>query len=213
MCSFCRDRCSFLYRCWEYFFEWQLQKPQRITLIVVHWWSPSSRGGKSGSTCEWTEDQSHRGHFQPSAVDAWERIPYGISLCMVGNSLSYAYLVFRYKVGRVLKKYSFPFFLVELGFELRVLCLQCRCSTAWVMSPVHFALVILEMKVLWTICLGCPWTIILLVSVSQLARITGVSNLAPCQKKCLFFTVLKSYDPIPHCPYPSLISHPQVLIY
>jgi hypothetical protein len=34
---------------------------------------------------------------------------------------------------------------VGLGFELRVSRLQSRRSTAWVTSPVHFALVILEM--------------------------------------------------------------------
>jgi hypothetical protein len=34
---------------------------------------------------------------------------------------------------------------VGLGFELRVSSLQSRPSTAWVMPPVHFALVLLEM--------------------------------------------------------------------
>jgi hypothetical protein len=29
------------------------------------------------------------------------------------------------------------YFLVELGFELRALCLQSRCSTTWVTSSVH----------------------------------------------------------------------------
>jgi hypothetical protein len=33
-------------------------------------------------------------------------------------------------------------FLVGLGFELKALSLQSRCSTAWVTPPVHFALVI-----------------------------------------------------------------------
>jgi hypothetical protein len=37
---------------------------------------------------------------------------------------------------------------VVLGFELRALHLQSRCSTASATSLVHFALVILEMGVL-----------------------------------------------------------------
>jgi hypothetical protein len=32
-----------------------------------------------------------------------------------------------------------------LGFELKPLHLQTRCSTTWTTPPVHFALVILEM--------------------------------------------------------------------
>jgi hypothetical protein len=71
---------------------------------------------------------------------------------------------------------SFSFLLVGLGFELRALHLQSRCSTAWATPPVHFALVILEMGVPWTICPGWPWTVILPISTSQVARITGVSH-------------------------------------
>jgi hypothetical protein len=32
---------------------------------------------------------------------------------------------------------------------------------------------------LWTICLGWPWTMILLMSASQVARIIGVSHQCP----------------------------------
>jgi hypothetical protein len=70
------------------------------------------------------------------------------------------------------------FNLVGMGFELRALSLQSR-STIWATPPVHFALVILEMGVLQTICLDWPWTVILLISASQVARITGVSHWCP----------------------------------
>jgi hypothetical protein len=46
----------------------------------------------------------------------------------------------------------FSFFLVEPEFELRTLHLQIRLSTAWASSPVHFALVILEME-FWKVLL------------------------------------------------------------
>jgi hypothetical protein len=40
-----------------------------------------------------------------------------------------------------------PLFLMGLDFELSASCLQMRCSTiTWAPSPVHFALVILEMQ-------------------------------------------------------------------
>jgi hypothetical protein len=38
--------------------------------------------------------------------------------------------------------------LVGLGLELRASCLQRRCSTAQVTPPVHFVLLILEIRVL-----------------------------------------------------------------
>jgi hypothetical protein len=39
---------------------------------------------------------------------------------------------------------------------------------------------------LWTICLGWPWTVILLISVSQVARIIGVSHWCPAQVIFMF---------------------------
>jgi hypothetical protein len=66
------------------------------------------------------------------------------------------------------------FFLVGLTFELKTSHLQSRCSTAWAMLPVHFALVILEMGS----CKLFPRAD-LLISVSQVARITGVSHWHP----------------------------------
>jgi hypothetical protein len=53
---------------------------------------------------------------------------------------------------------------------------QSRCSTTWVIPPVHFALVIFGDRVSWTICPGWPQTSVLLTSVSQVAGITSVSH-------------------------------------
>jgi hypothetical protein len=51
------------------------------------------------------------------------------------------------------------------------------CYTTWAIPSVHFALVSFwEMRVSQTICLGWPWTAILPISASQIARITGVSH-------------------------------------
>jgi hypothetical protein len=60
-------------------------------------------------------------------------------------------------------------FLVGLGFELRALCLQSRGSTICTSNP--FCSDYFEDGVLWTLCLGWPWTMILLISASQVAKI------------------------------------------
>jgi hypothetical protein len=77
-----------------------------------------------------------------------------------------------------LKLFFFFFFLVGLGFELRASNLQSRRYTAWVIPSVHFALVILEMGSCELFAQGWPQTLILLTSVSQEARIIGVSYCA-----------------------------------
>jgi hypothetical protein len=41
--------------------------------------------------------------------------------------------------------FSFSFFFIGMGFELRALCFQSRCSSTWATCPVHFVLVILKM--------------------------------------------------------------------
>jgi hypothetical protein len=81
-------------------------------------------------------------------------------------------------------------FFVGVGFELRASCLQSRCSMAWVIPAAHFALIILEMGVLWTICLDRPQTTVLLMSASWVARITGLSRLIFKLLLLLFFSVL-----------------------
>jgi hypothetical protein len=55
------------------------------------------------------------------------------------------------------------FFFFELGFELRT-----SHSTAWAMPLVHFALVILEIGVSWTICPGLASNLAPLISASQI---------------------------------------------
>jgi hypothetical protein len=78
------------------------------------------------------------------------------------------------------------FFLVGLEFGLRASFLQSRFSITWVTPPVHCAVIILEMEILWTIYLGWTWTVIL--PASQVARITGVSHWC---LGCLFFLLNK----------------------
>jgi hypothetical protein len=54
-----------------------------------------------------------------------------------------------------------------LGFEFRALCLQSRCSTAWVTPPVHLASGYFGDGVPQTICMDWPQTLILPISTSQ----------------------------------------------
>jgi hypothetical protein len=75
---------------------------------------------------------------------------------------------------------TFFFFLVGLEFELRALHLQTRHSTAWAIPPVYFAMVILELGVLWTICPGWPPTVNFLISAFQVARIIGMGPSTLC---------------------------------
>jgi hypothetical protein len=67
-------------------------------------------------------------------------------------------------------------FLVALGFQLRALNSAKQSALMLEHIPIHLALVILEMGVIQTICLGCPSTVILPISASQVARITGMSH-------------------------------------
>jgi hypothetical protein len=60
---------------------------------------------------------------------------------------------------------------VVLGFEHRVLHLPGRCSITWVTcQPGFFCVGYFRDRVSWTIYLGWLWTVILLVSASQVAR-------------------------------------------
>jgi hypothetical protein len=70
---------------------------------------------------------------------------------------------------------SFSFFhLLGLAFKLRASHLQSRHFTTWATSSVHFGY--FGDGVPPTIWLGWPWTMILPISASQVARITGVSH-------------------------------------
>jgi hypothetical protein len=80
----------------------------------------------------------------------------------------------------------FDFFwgVVRLGFELWASLssknyLQSRCPPAWATPPVHSALVIWGMGVSWTVCPDWPQTVILLISASQWAWITGMNRWCP----------------------------------
>jgi hypothetical protein len=68
------------------------------------------------------------------------------------------------------------FLIVELKFEPRTSCLQSRHFTTWATTPVHLALVILEMGGLVNYLPGWPQTVILPISAYQVASITGMSH-------------------------------------
>jgi hypothetical protein len=67
------------------------------------------------------------------------------------------------------------FFLVDWSLNSD-LCFQSRPSATWTTPPVHFALIILETRVLWTVYPCWPQTVILLISASQVVSITVVSH-------------------------------------
>jgi hypothetical protein len=72
------------------------------------------------------------------------------------------------------------------GFELRTSGLLSRHSTTWDTPPAFFLCVeYFRARVSWTICLGWLWTLILLISTSWVARITGVSHPMPGSKPIL----------------------------
>jgi hypothetical protein len=83
-------------------------------------------------------------------------------------------------------------------------CKAGALSTSLVTPPVHFALVILEMGVSLTICPAWPQTVILPISASHVARISGVNNqhlgcifsfmICLLKSFCLFFNFLPSSD-------------------
>jgi hypothetical protein len=71
----------------------------------------------------------------------------------------------------------FFFFLAVLGFELRASRLFGEYSTTWATPPAFFYIGYFWDRVLWTICLGCLQTTILLIADSRIARIIGMSHL------------------------------------
>jgi hypothetical protein len=69
----------------------------------------------------------------------------------------------------------FSFYLVELGFELRSLCLQSKNLITWAIPATYFVLVILEMRS-QELFSRTGLTSILQISASQVVRISGVSQ-------------------------------------
>jgi hypothetical protein len=109
---------------------------------------------------------------------------YGLQSTAVGDGKCMVPSAKQSKLGssRLCHLFDFSFlffFLVVLGFELRALHLQSRCSTACTTLQVHFVLVILSMGVFQSLCLGWPWNVIFLTSAFQVARIIRVSHPAP----------------------------------
>jgi hypothetical protein len=62
------------------------------------------------------------------------------------------------------------------GSALAKLLFKSICTIAWATRPVHFCSGYFEDGVWWTTCLGWLGTLILLISASQVARITGMSH-------------------------------------
>jgi hypothetical protein len=62
---------------------------------------------------------------------------------------------------------------------LRALCLLGRHSATWTTLSVLFCVGYCQDRVSWTICLGWLRIVILLISASRVARITGVSHRHP----------------------------------
>jgi hypothetical protein len=63
------------------------------------------------------------------------------------------------------------------------------------------------MGVSWTICPGWPWTVILLISASQVTRTAGVSCWCPPEKKLLFHFNCWCADCFPHQRWQTRLYH------
>jgi hypothetical protein len=85
--------------------------------------------------------------------------------------------------------FCLSFWGVGLDFELRTSFLQSRCSNTWAILPVYFCSGYFGDGLLRTVCPGCPKTTILLISASQVARITGMSHQHPATHLFYFFIV------------------------
>jgi hypothetical protein len=85
------------------------------------------------------------------------------------------------------------FWRVELGFELRASWLYCLSHTSSSFCCGHFGGGVLQ-----TICPWCSWTMIILISASQVSRITGVSHSGlalsdSCVRTALGFSVFPGH--------------------
>jgi hypothetical protein len=85
----------------------------------------------------------------------------------------------------------FFFFLVGLGFELRVLCLQSRHTTTWTTPPVHFCSGYFGDGVSAIICPDWLGNLILLISASQHWALSRLLFLAVYRvPTCGFFVLI-----------------------
>jgi hypothetical protein len=67
-------------------------------------------------------------------------------------------------------------FLAGLGFEFRASCLLGRRCTSWTTLPALFCVGYFQDRVSWNACPSWPWTIVLLISASQVAGIIDMSH-------------------------------------
>jgi hypothetical protein len=77
--------------------------------------------------------------------------------------------------------FSSPFFLSVLGFEFRASHLLVRCFNNWTTLSALFPVGYFWDRLSRAICPGWLWTVVLLISAFQVARIIGMSHL------CCFF--------------------------
>jgi hypothetical protein len=95
-----------------------------------------------------------------------------------------------------LKRFFF-FFLVVLAFELNASRLLGRHSTPWATPSVLFCVGYFQNRVSWTICPGWLQTLILLISASHVARITGMSHWYSAKR--FLKMLLTLHKPSPRC--------------
>jgi hypothetical protein len=84
-----------------------------------------------------------------------------------------------------------------LGFELRALCLLGRHSTAWIMLPALFNLIIFEIG---TFCLGQPGLLSPYYTLSLVDEMTGACN---CVQLLVEMWVLWTF--CPDCPQTTIL--------
>jgi hypothetical protein len=105
------------------------------------------------------------------------------SYCLSGIPIwtsAHMYLLISFYVNYIVEKYyDYFFFWQHLCFELRASALLGRCSTTWATPPALFCAGYFQDRVMWTICLSWLLTEILLISASQVARITGMTHWCP----------------------------------
>jgi hypothetical protein len=110
--------------------------------------------------------------------------PWSLSAFQLGATcvlLSLPLSIYIYSCCICVYIYIYSCLFVGLGFELRASCLQSRCL--W-LEPCLQSICsgYFGDGISWTICLGRPPTIILLlISASQIAKITSMSHQAPGQ--------------------------------
>jgi hypothetical protein len=104
--------------------------------------------------------------------------------------------------------YLFIYFFLSTGDELRFSCLLVMYSTIWSSLPALFSVEYFQDRASSTICQDWPWTLILLISASWVAGITGVSLAYVFAFKWNSCSHTQLEFVLPTCPYMLLIVYP-----